>query len=63
MIKNGNVEIGKTPSEDSGKKSTLIKEGVALADGEEYNNPVKEITKIIDDHLKAELNKKGKKNA
>ena len=63
MIKNGKVEIGKTPSEKSGKKSNIIKEGMALVNDEEYENPVQEVAKIINDHLKAEINKKGKKDA
>lgn len=32
MIKNGNVEIGKTPCEETGKKSTIIKKGRALSE-------------------------------
>tara|TARA_B100002019_G_scaffold30746_1_gene24730 strand:+ start:6216 stop:6416 length:201 start_codon:yes stop_codon:yes gene_type:complete len=32
MIKNGKVEIGKTPCEETGKKSTVIKKGRALSE-------------------------------
>ncbi len=35
MIKTGNVEVGKTPSEVSGKKSELIKNGAAVCKNED----------------------------
>lgn len=35
FVKTGRVEVGVTPSELSGKKSTLIKNGSALAPGED----------------------------
>lgn len=34
MIKNGRVEAGRTPSAVSGRTSSLVKKGEALADGE-----------------------------
>jgi hypothetical protein len=43
LIKTGKVEVGITPSEISGKKSTLIKNGSAVAPGE-----VKKIRKESD---------------
>ena len=57
MIKNGKVEIGKTPSEESGKESTIIKKGMALIEGEECENPVEEIVKILDAHIKEDIEK------
>jgi len=51
MIKNGQVEIGKTPSEVSGKPCTHINEdGIALCKGEEnkYTDIVKRASKDLD---------------
>ena len=57
MIKNGKVEIGKTPSEESGKESTIIKKGMALVEGEECAHTIEEVVKILDDHLKEDIEK------
>ena len=43
FVKTGKVEVGVTPSEISGKKSTMIKNGSAVAPGE-----VKKIIKESD---------------
>lgn len=43
MIKNGKVEIGKTPCELSGKKSTIIKKGVALSDDRGLTEDIEDV--------------------
>jgi hypothetical protein len=40
MIKNGKVEIGKTPSEVSSKPCTIIKQGSPLVEGEEDHKDI-----------------------
>jgi hypothetical protein len=49
MIKNGKVEIGKTPSEVSSKPCTLIKQGSPLVDGEEeqHRDVVNAISDVV----------------
>ena len=51
MIKNGKIEIGKTPSEVSGKPCTLIKKGSPIVDGEEndHHDIVNEVYDEISD--------------
>ena len=57
MIKNGKVEIGKTPSEVSGKKCTMIKQGSPLCEGEEKEH--KDIvTTMAEDLLRLHRKKK-----
>jgi|SaaInlV_165m_DNA_1040744.scaffolds.fasta_scaffold03270_3 hypothetical protein len=43
MIKNGQVEIGKTPSEVSGKQSFKIEKGVALSYNEKHEDLIEKI--------------------
>lgn len=43
MIKNGKVEIGKTPCELSGKKSTVIKKGVALSEDRDLTEDIEDV--------------------
>ena len=50
MIKNGKVEIGKTPSEVSSKPCTIIKQGSPLVEGEEdHCDSINEICDEISD--------------
>lgn len=48
MIKNGNVEIGKTPCEDTGKKSTIIKKGRALAEDTDIEDAFESAAKYME---------------
>ena len=64
MIRNGQVEIGKTPSEASGKESVLIKKGVALAQDEDYKDPFNEAVTLIKENLETQdKDKESEKNA
>jgi len=49
MIKNGRVEVGKTPSEVSGRKSQTLKEGSAVCNSEEAPEVKIEDLKIPED--------------
>ena len=49
MIKNGKVEAGKTPSEVSGRRSQVIKEGSALRKDEKPPEKNIESLKIPND--------------
>lgn len=57
MEKRAIVEPGRTPSELSGKKSTMIKNGMALAEGEEYE-PSKEEDALAK-HMRLLYNRSG----
>jgi len=50
MIKHAKVEVGKTPSEVSGKPSTRVVEGVPLADGEQLPEKRLEKSSVLTDH-------------
>jgi len=47
MIKNGKVEIGKTPCEHTGKKSTVIKKGNALSEDKDIEDVFEEVSKYM----------------
>lgn len=49
MIKNGRVEVGKTPSEVSGKKSETIKKGSAVRIDENVKKTEKDLKIPIND--------------
>ena len=49
MIKNGKVEAGKTPSEFSGKKSELVKRGVAVRKDEKPPKIERDLNIPMDD--------------
>ena len=51
MIKNGKVEIGKTPCELSGKKSTIIKKGVALSDDRGLKDNIEDVFEKVAEYM------------
>ena len=48
MIKNGRVEIGKTPTDKSGKPCQSIEEGEPLEDGETPKKRIVKWAKMLD---------------
>ena len=48
MIKNGKVEIGKTPCEETGKKSTVIKKGRALSEDKDVEDVFDKVAEYMD---------------
>tara|TARA_Y100001972_G_C7458510_1_gene234150 strand:+ start:118 stop:318 length:201 start_codon:yes stop_codon:yes gene_type:complete len=48
MIKNGKVEIGKTPCEETGKKSTVIKKGRALSEDKDVEDVFEKVAEYMD---------------
>ena len=61
MIKNGKVEIGKTPCEDTGKKSTVIKKGRALSDDKDVEDVFDKVAGYMDwDNIPNNLTREAK---
>lgn len=48
LVKNGRVEIGKTPSPETGKPCTKVHEGEPLEKGEKPKKRIEKIAKMLD---------------
>lgn len=50
MQKNARVEKGRTPSLQSGKRSTMVKRGQALAEGEQPERDERQLDVPVEEH-------------